>query len=288
MINLPTELLLTVIRHELAHLYCFIKYSNEGMGHNKLYHDTCLGFGWNKEVWSAKMEINIELTNHIEDKTNKVIEKIKKLLNLASSTNQHESEIATAMANNLLIKYNLEHINQERSDNDDTTLKRILNGKRISGKEKAIYQILQDFFIYPVFNHFRGGFYLEIIGSSANVQLAEYVAHYLDTELDYLWTRAKLDQDLKGKRDKNSFFIGVAQGFCEKNKTSQRESCSNKELVTLSNQLTTHKKRVYSRLSHQNTQAVTNHKAKDIGRKKGKSLSINPAVKNKFISFLLS
>ncbi len=279
LINLPTNTLKNIIRHELAHFLCYLQYGCAGLGHSSEFHDTCRQCGWDKNIWAAKIELSIDLSIHVADQTSKILEKVKKLLNLAASSNQHEAEIATIKANNLLLKYNLEQI-QDSEHPEDTILKRVLTGKRLSGKDKAIYHILQDFFVYPVFNHFRGGFYLEIIGSKSNVHFAEYVSNFLTFQLDHLWKQAKTENNLNGKREKNSFYQGLAQGFTEKNKIATSNACTNKELIPLNLQLEKHKQQVYTRISQQSSQAKTSPKATGIGRLFGKKLTINPAIKS--------
>ena len=77
---------------------------------------------------------------------------------------------------------------------------------------------------------------IEVTGSRTNVELADYVANFLDQELERLFSvYQKEHSDLKGQRAKNSFFKGMAEGYVEKIKKTQKEVslAEGKELIVL-------------------------------------------------------
>ena len=127
-----------------------------------------------------------------------------------------------------MINYNLERLRTTHPgihENEETAyVKRVLHGKKNSAKYHAIYDILLLFMVKPIFNYGKDGFYLEVIGEKSNVLIAEYIAPYLNSELERLWKKQReLTPHLKGLSMKNSFMRGVAKGFKEKMELNKKE-----------------------------------------------------------------
>ena len=81
----------------------------------------------------------------------------------------------------------------------------------------AIAAILATFFVSIVYNRGKEFIYLEILGSPVNAEIAEYVANVLQGELDRLWK----DTPLQGAVARNSFFRGLAKGYCQRSRRSR-------------------------------------------------------------------
>ncbi len=283
LINDP-KLIDDVLRHELAHLITFLIYGRSVDDHGKEYREVCKSFNWSEEVYSAKIVLEKKLPQfeNVVDQNIKLKEKINKLFNLAQSENENESQAATAMANKLLLKFNLSHKDLEHAFEEETFLLKIMSGPRVNSKVKAIYEILTTFNVQPVFNHAKGYFYLEVIGTRASVELADYICSYLDKELERLWllTKSK-NPSLKGQTAKNSYFRGLASGYKESIVKTQAESFTKKELISLQKDLETKVKQVYGKLSYSSSSRVKeNGLSKALGKKDGKNLKIKKALSN--------
>jgi len=280
MFRAKNDVLKNIIRHELAHLLTFITHGSDCPSHGKQYREICKQYHWNKDVYLAKADLK-DLNNKIEGDidTEKLLSKIKKLLALAQSSNAHESQLATIKANQLLLKHNLNLL--DSNIEEETCVLTVLESKRSNGKMRAIYQILKSFYVQPVLNYGKGRVYLEIIGNRQNVLIGEYVAHFLDKELESLWKKSKIEMNLKGTSSKNSFFLGAAKGFDKKMEVLTKDAFTNsKELILLKDNLTKHVNRVYPRMSASYDSTNTCEKSLELGLKAGKNLSINPSVKN--------
>jgi len=221
MMRAPPKLLTDLLRHELAHYLTWIKYGNQVLPHGREYHELCRQYGWGADVYAATIEESLDDIPIAEDDDgDRVLSKIKKLLALATSHNQHESELATIKSNELLLKYNLSEreIYRGLEENDEEMLlKRIFKQQKTSPKIHAIAQILRTFFVETVYSRGDDFVYLEIFGKKSNVAIAEYVGTFLEKEFDRLWEDARSKQaSLKGLASKNSFFYGVARGYCQK------------------------------------------------------------------------
>lgn len=281
-----------ILRHEIAHLITFIKYGQACNAHGNEYKKICQTYDWGKEVSNAK--VNLELENQKFEGNldcERLISKIKKLLALAESSNINESQIATAKANQLLLKHNLNKINLLKSSKEEisTYVIKVLHSKRSSGKLKAIYEILQLFYVQPVISHSKIGVCLELIGNKENILIAQYVANFLSHELERLWKNAKKENKLSGISEKNSFFYGVSQGQKEKISLLNKDlNINEKALEKVHQSLSLHVSRVYPRLSYSKSSAQTCTKSMELGKIAGKNMSINPAVKSKSSTLLLN
>jgi predicted SprT family Zn-dependent metalloprotease len=272
-----------VLRHELAHYMAYLKFGIEALNHGEQFKLICKSYGWGRDVSSATMNIeNIELKEY----SSKFETKVKKLLSLAENTNEHESKLATAKANQLMFKHG---INEIGNFEEDICVKEILNFKKRNNKHMAIYEILSQFYVKPVFSHSKGLGSIEVTGSRSSVELAHYVSDYLTQELERLWEKEKLSSDLKGLRAKNSFFSGISKGYLEKIKDVQSEIIAEdpKALIRIEKDLQIKVKMAYQRLSSVNSKAKTSKDAFKSGLMAGKSLTIKKGLKNKVKTLFL-
>lgn len=247
-----------VIRHELAHYITFIEHG-EVKAHGAEFKSFCCGMGWNEEVAKATT-------------TSDVVRKVQKLMALATSSNKHEAEQAMIKSQELLLKHNLEYRGE---DDEKVCLKRILKQKRENAKMRAIAKILETFFVSTVYHRASDFIYLEILGDEVNVEIAEYVAGFLEHELDHLWNQT----DLKGQLAKNSFFLGLATGYCNKIQALKRTYNQN-ALILLDKKLIEAKAMAYSHLSKVRSRSGHCRESALLGEQMGRALNIKPAVTN--------
>ncbi len=249
-----------LLRHELAHYMTFIEHGPEILPHGKEFREICKKYGWPTEIARAQVPLEKAIKNK------HIVDKVRKLLSLAESPEPKEAEAATLKAQELLAKYNVKF----HEEDDPIHVLRVLQKKRGSAKLQAIASILRLFFVYPIFNHGKGVLYLEILGDPLNIEVAEYVAHFLDHHFELLWEEAKKeDPRLKGTIAKNSFFRGIAEGY-EKRAlpTSQALIHIEKSLALIYPHLTSKK------VSYHHLEAAANR-----GREKGKGLKIREGLK---------
>lgn len=277
-----SDVLRDIIKHELAHFLTAIFYPAAHAPHGPEFLAICSRFKLPDYVAAARVNLDQANELQLDQRSEKVLRQVKKLLALAASNNQHEAEMATSKANQLLLRHNLELIDlrqEERNQEEDTFVHQVLTAKRQSAKLHAIYQILTTFYVYPVFHQGRGEVRLEVIGNRPSVELAEYVADFLDRHLEELWTiEQKRNPKLKGAVAKNSFFRGVASGHCQR--INQLQQASSKELVVLQQNLERCVEQVYSRLGSSHSRSSFCPHSHALGKSAGEKLSIIPGVKH--------
>ncbi|MEM9490838.1 MAG: DUF2786 domain-containing protein, partial [Myxococcota bacterium] len=210
-----------LLRHELAHYFTFIEYRHTGgdlTSHGALFRAVCDKYGLSASVRSATMDVrehNDAIAGELDSE--EVIAKIRKLMSLATSDNENEARLATMRANELMVKHNLESIAAAPGAHDvEYCVKQVLPSKRSTPRLSAIRRILREFFVYPV----QTSTGLEVTGTRANVENAEYIANFLDRELAAIWKRARAER--RGLRQK-AFMIALASSYVSKLREARTE-----------------------------------------------------------------
>jgi hypothetical protein len=268
-----------IIRHELAHYVCFINHGMPSQPHSTEFRDFCRRMGWSQDVYNASIVLEeVRQGDLVEEAA--VFRKVKKLMALATSSNPNEAEQAMIKSRELLLKYNIDSQYVGSDDEEKVFLKRIMKMKRAGSKMLAISRILKTFFVSIVYNRVKPFVYLEIIGSEVNVQIAEYVAGVLDRELDQLWNMTKRSSGLSGLVAKNSFFQGVARGYCDKIQSFKKEYTSDvtQALMVIEKKLTDATSMIYGKLGSMKSHANHCGKSSALGEKAGQKLNINPSI----------
>lgn len=268
-----------LIRHEVAHYITFILYGGGIQPHAAEFRTVCRQMGWGEEVYLATTILDGPGNGAVIEESS-VLRKVQKLMALAGSSNQNEAEQAMIKSQQLLLKHNMESTYIGGEDGEKLFLKRIMKQKKENAKMRAIAQILETFFVSVVYSRNEEAVYLEILGSAVNIEIAEYVAGVLDHEFEKLWGQAQRVFHLKGKIAKNSFFLGIARGYCNKIQALKREYSSDvaNALMVIEKQLVDAKAMVYERLSTTKSSGSYCKESSALGESMGRQLSINPAL----------
>ncbi|MFI5344012.1 MAG: SprT-like domain-containing protein [Chlamydiales bacterium] len=279
MMHSPREQLHHLIRHELAHYMAYIIHGAFIQPHGVEFRAFCKLMGWSEEVYRASSCLeNEQISSGIEESS--ILRKVQKLMALATSSNEHEAELAMIKSQQLLLKHNIESKYIDGEGEGKVFLKRIIKQKKENAKMRAIAKILETFFVSTVYSRAGGFIYLEILGDSVNIEIAEYVATILQSELDRLWKQAQKQAHLKGTIAKNSFFLGLARGYCNKIHALKREYQNDvaNALMVIEKKLTEAKEMVYQRLSSTKSSGSYCQKSSALGEQMGRLLNINPAI----------
>lgn len=274
------EQLRCLIRHEIAHYLTFICHGTTFQPHGSAFKTTCENLGWGEEV--SKASFCLEEGEAVNIEESGVFRKVQKLMALATSSNKNEAEQAMIKSQQLLLKHNIESKYIDGEEEEKIYVKRIMKQKRENAKMRSIAIILETFFVGVVY--VRGGdfIYLEILGSAVNLEIAEYVANFLDQEMDNLWDEARRYSyvPLKGAVAKNSFFLGLAKGYCNKIQALKREYDNNitQALLVIEKKLVDARAMVYPRLTSTKSQRSHCQQSSALGEMMGRQLSIHPAV----------
>jgi hypothetical protein len=248
--------------------------------HGPEFRAFCMRHGWGEEVYQATTCLDDEAVIP-EKEENAILRKVQKLMSLATSNNEHEAEQAMIKSQQLLLKHNIDSRYMESTDEERVFLKRIMKQKKENAKMRSIARILETFFVNTIYSRSAGFIYLEIVGSEVNIEIAEYVAAYLDRELEILWDISKRKHaDLKGAIAKNSFFLGISKGYCNKIHSLKREYREevSEALMVIEKKLIDAKGMIYSRLRSSSSNGRFCRESSALGEQVGKQLKINPAI----------
>jgi hypothetical protein len=204
-----------VLRHELAH-----QYVEEVLGirdeppHGPTFQRVCRERAIDSRAAGAPDDVEGD------PETARLVEKIRRLLALAGSPNQHEAELAMRRAQELMLKHQLSMGSGERRyvfRHLGTPAKRKTRAEGYLGGLLA-----EHFFVEVIWSRVYDAYegieksVLEVCGTPENVDMAEYVHAYLMQTAEHLWREARRRRPELRPGDRSAFMSGVISGFSEK------------------------------------------------------------------------
>jgi hypothetical protein len=216
-----------ILKHEMAHQICSELFHVQTCDHGSAFHRACDLLGLPAAFRHAAADLpesaaTAPANNQQTEKGRQFIARIGKLLALATSANEHEAALAMEKASQLMARYNLRQI-KEDSHSAFTTL--IINTRcqRLEGWQRKICVILLRFFHVKVVT---SSLYdpmgdtqhktIELFGRQENVTIAEYCYTFLAAKIESLWRQNRGRISGKGLRARNSYYLGLLQGFYDK------------------------------------------------------------------------
>ena len=140
-----------------------------------------------------------------------IVNKIKKLLSLSSSDNQHEAELASAKASELLMKYNLDRKELDSEASDYVSI--VAHTGRVRVEDKFVANILTGyFFVRIVASSESGERSLLIFGEKLNAEIANYMYSFLYHQFKALWASYRKATGAK-PGDKQAYYLGLMKGI---------------------------------------------------------------------------
>jgi hypothetical protein len=237
----PWFYVLGILRHEMAHQLLDEMENpplNPGRDHGDAFQWACQKLGVPAQFARATSNLQTATLDWRESKqdevSEKMLDKVRKLLALASSTNEHEALQAMNRVREIYAKYNLEQKSQAAANSNFFHVVISKKSKRIEAYEKKIIGILVGHFFVQVLmgsqydpgsgNNYRQ---IEIIGTRENVLMAEYVYHFLMQQSLALVGQAAHEKQLVASRvARKSYRLGILEGFEEKLRTLEKSRAS--------------------------------------------------------------
>ncbi len=216
-----------ILKHEMAHQICSEIFFEVDGGHGPLFEKACDLLGLPAPFRRASGDLP-ELAgtspayNQQTEQGRQFIRRIGKLLALAGSANEHEAALAMEKASQLMARHNLQQI-QEEAQSEFTSLIINTGCKRLESWQHKICAILLRFFYVKVVT---ASLYdplldtqhktIELFGRQENVAIGEYCYAFLAGQLVSLWRQNRARIGGKGIRARNSYYLGLLQGFYDK------------------------------------------------------------------------
>lgn len=246
-----------VLKHEMAHQYVTeILSSNDR--HGPLFKEACLKLGVHPDFVKTTGAIPTELLdreNELTSPAKVLIDKVEKLFALAQSDNEHEAQLASKKAHEMIHKHNLNIYGNENFEGVERVSYIVMTHKKkqIQSIEKSLLSIIHEFYFVDTvtswsFDPDEMDSYrvLFLFGTKENLLVAEYVFKYLFNVAERLWQENRQKYGYI-RRDKISFDMGFTKGIRENlKKETAPKMCSDgnknvpvltqKELTSVINQ----------------------------------------------------
>lgn len=227
----PWSLTLQVLKHEMAHQVCSELYGRDDVGHGSIFRDACQHLGLDAPFHRASADLEEGITSLADGSTatepgRLIIDKVRKLLALGGSDNEHEAALAVQRAGELLARYRLDF---DALAEDQGLMHRTINtgGRNLPVHRKSLCSILQTSFGVRVI---CSSIYdpqadcsfktIELLGREEEVAIAEHCYHFLENRLQSLWERNRRNFIGNGRMARKSYFLGLLTGFRETLKRS--------------------------------------------------------------------
>jgi hypothetical protein len=210
----PWPEVVAVLEHEMAHQFVdeVLEVTDE-TAHGATFQQVCAERGIDARAHGAPVVRN----DAVGDRT---IDRIRKLLALAGSSNQHEAEVAMQRAHELMLRHNLDQLPLAR----DFEVRHLgAPFRRASPVEAQVVALLAELFFVeaisiPVYLPRIGAraHTYEIAGTPANLEMACHVHAFLLATADRLWRDNRDDARIRSGRDRVAYQTGVIRGFRDK------------------------------------------------------------------------
>jgi hypothetical protein len=213
----------SVLEHEMAH-----QFVDEVLGirdeaaHGETFRKVCADRGIDARAAGAPVP-----STDGDSAAARTLDRIRKLLALAASSNQHEAEIAMRRAHELMLRHNIEHVAYDSGYEVRHLGDPLKRGNRV---ETEVMLLLDDYFFVkvirvPIYVPTAGktGNVYEIAGTRANVEMAEHVYHFMLSTAERLWLANRNDARVRNGRDRLAYQAGVVRGFRDKLGAERKE-----------------------------------------------------------------
>ncbi|MFT7519995.1 MAG: hypothetical protein ACI9MC_002139 [Kiritimatiellia bacterium] len=270
----PWSQVVEVLRHEMAHQYVHeVLRETQETAHGPHFRRVCQER--NIDARAAGLPV---LDDNSDDR---VARRIRGLLALSNSDNEHEAKAAMRRARALLHEHNVALDDQLPV----YTFKQVGPvSNRFSPWEKVLGGLLlQHFCVTGIYaqayraHDEKWGRALEIMGTPTNVEVAAYVHDVLRTTAESLWRAYRSDNGLSGNTERRRYLFGVMMGFSDSLQHDAEHSST--ELIPSSDPLL--QSYVGARYPHVRSSRARSTKvseATDHGRAHGRKIKLRKGV----------
>lgn len=222
----PWSVTLQVLKHEMAHQLCSELHGRDDVGHGPLFRAACTRLGLDARFQGASADlretlVNLDTGSPATEQGRQIIDKVRKLLALGASDNEHEAALAVQRAKELLARYRLDF---DSLADDQHLVHRTINTKSrtLPSHRKTIGVILTSCFgvqvvcasLYdPQLDQTHRT--IELLGLEEEVAIAEHCYHFLENRLQTLWQKNRRRFHGSGQSARKSYFLGLLDGFRE-------------------------------------------------------------------------
>ncbi len=211
-----------VLFHEMAHQFAEqVLYVRDESPHGKTFQKACFILRADPKASGNYAPLDKRISNESLNPEDKILIRVKKLMALAQSQNQHEAEAAMTKAHELISKYNVDLLAR---DNDRHFVSVFVGNPALRHFREDYYlsNLLQEYYFVcgiwvPAYVMKKGkmGRVLEISGTVQNIRIASYIHDFIKHFIDSQWDEYNKENGFNRYR-KTDFAVGVIEGFRSK------------------------------------------------------------------------
>ena len=228
-LNYPWKAICEILLHEMAHqLAEQVLGAHDESPHGPKFKKACYLLRANPKASGNYRPLGEQVSNDLPNPEDKIMLRVKKLMALAQSQNQHEAESAMAKAHEFIAKYNLDLLARD----EDRRFVTVFVGTpalRHFREDYHLASLLQDYyFVFGIWvsayvlDKGKMGNVLEISGTIQNVKIASYVYDFVQRFIDSQWHKYNKNKRLNRYR-RTDFAVGIIEGFRSKLKSQAKE-----------------------------------------------------------------
>jgi hypothetical protein len=220
----PWRLTLQVLKHEMAHQICDELLGRPDAGHGPLFRETCSRLGLDAGFHRAGADLAEGLPDSAQgsattERGRQIIDRVRKLLALGHSDNEHEAALAVQRASELLTRHRLDF---DGLAEEEGLVHRTINtgSQMLPAHRKAVCGILEHFFSVRVIcasvydpQSNRTFKTIELLGPEEAVAIAEHCYHFLENRLETLWQANRYAFTGNRRTARTSYSLGLLAGF---------------------------------------------------------------------------
>ncbi len=269
-----------LLRHELAHYLCYLKYGKSDQPHGKDFQSICRECGWGKEVSAATMQ-KPHIKNH---SSARLQERYQKLLNLSESPNRSEAQQALKRAQEMALKYQLDSLEEDKELIYSSVL---VQQKKTDHHWNSLQKIFSYFKLHAIIHKGLAVSCLEVIGEKEPVLTANLIYQYLTNAVERNWQEYKKENQCQGVVAKNSYYRGFYAGVIEG--LEQQKQCFlsgpyQEALIISEKKLAQQVATFFPQLRSYATQYQSDEKCYQQGKKKGIKEKLNDLKQHYFLN----
>lgn len=213
--TLPWLEVLEILKHEMVHQFVDEVLGGEDRPHGPLFVQACRARGIDPSA-----TLRPDDTPAPSREEDRIIARVRKLLALASSSNQNEAELAASTAQKLILKFNLD-LEDRQPESDDFAFAHVgTPSGRVQAYQRRLGSLLiEHFFVRGVWvktydpKTDKVTSVLEICGRRENVQMADFVYDFMERTIERLWKAHKKARGITSNKDRRAFYAGAIAGF---------------------------------------------------------------------------
>jgi hypothetical protein len=199
-----------VLKHEMAHMIVseiFVKQDGLddcGKHHGELFKKACNIL----DLEYSRCDSCTSLAEYEVPEKERIVSRVQKLMALGDDTrggSDEETKSALSKAYELMEQYNIHSVETDRTERDFIVRPVGSRWKKVPTYVKVLsHTISEYYFVKYIFcgssGQYSKGRYIEFFGESQNLDIAEYVFHYLLTEGERQWKKFQKTETYKNRK----------------------------------------------------------------------------------------